>query len=191
MRERLSFVAFIAVVSAMVVTSSPAARAAAAGGDRVFVQRLFGGPADPQKSYACFARTYDASHLAYHPRKKVSAMKLLVTAEPEPESRALVYSFRLSLQYRDRRGVFNSSGECGHAETAGTGRFGCGVDCDGGGIEVALAKNDKSILVKVERSGSSAPTRPTTTPARNPYWAVPTIAYFGLTGRASMIANHW
>jgi hypothetical protein len=78
-------------------------------------------------------------------------MKLLVTAGPEPESRALVYSFRLSLQYRDRRGVFNSSGECGHVETAGTGRFGCGVDCDGGGIEVALAKNDKSILVKVKR----------------------------------------
>jgi hypothetical protein len=44
-----------------------------------------------------------------------------------------------------------SCGECGRAETADTGQFGCGVDCDGGGIEVALAKDDKSILVKVER----------------------------------------
>jgi hypothetical protein len=47
--------------------------------------------------------------------------------------------------------VFNSTGECGRAETADTGQFSCGVDCDGGGIEVALAKDDKSILVKVER----------------------------------------
>src|SRR5262249_14010191 len=79
------------------------------------------------------------------------AMNLLGTAEPEPESKALVYSFRTSRRYRDRRGVFNSSGECGRAGTADTGQFGCGVDCDGGGIKVALAKDDKSILVKVER----------------------------------------
>ena len=31
-----------------------------------------------QKTYACFVRRYDASHLAQHPKQKVSAMKLLV-----------------------------------------------------------------------------------------------------------------
>jgi len=151
MSLRLSVLAFAAIVTASIAGGSVVACAAGTSADEAFVKRLFGGPADPQKSYACFVRTYDASHLAHHPLKKVKAMKLLVTAEPEPESKALVYSFRLTLQYRDRRGVFNSSGECGRAETADAGQFGCGVDCDGGGIEVALAKDDKSILVKVER----------------------------------------
>ena len=30
-------------------------------------------------------------------------------------------------------------------------RFGCGVDCDGGGIGVALSKDDKSAVVRLER----------------------------------------
>jgi hypothetical protein len=44
-----------------------------------------------------------------------------------------------------------SSGECGRGESADAGQFGCGVDCDGGGIEVEIAKHNKSVLVKVER----------------------------------------
>ena len=50
-----------------------------------FDARMFGGPLG-QKTYACFVRRYDASHLAQHPKQKVSAMKLLVTAEiPQEE----------------------------------------------------------------------------------------------------------
>ena len=30
-------------------------------------------------------------------------------------------------------------------------RLGCGVDCDGGGIGVALSKDDKSAIVRLER----------------------------------------
>ncbi|WP_213288494.1 hypothetical protein [Bradyrhizobium sp. sGM-13] len=37
-----------------------------------------------QKTYACFVRRYDANHLAQHPKQKISAMKLLVTAEDAP-----------------------------------------------------------------------------------------------------------
>lgn len=151
MSVRLSVLAFTALVTASIAGGSFAACAAGADADEAFVKRLFGKPAGPERSSACFERAYDASHLAHHPLQKVSVMKLLVTAEPEPESKALVYSFRLRLRYRNRRGEFESTGECGRAETADSGRFGCGVDCDGGGIEVALAKDNKSVLVKVER----------------------------------------
>ena len=59
-----------------------------------FDARMLGGPLG-QKTYACFVRRYDASHLAQHPKQKVSAMKLLVTAEDAPEDKTVNYSFRL------------------------------------------------------------------------------------------------
>ena len=110
-----------------------------------------------KKAYACFVRRYDPDHLARHPRQKVSAMKLLVTAEiPQEEEikEKVTYSFRLGLKYRHRAGDFDSSGSCNHFVPEDRGHevhLGCGVDCDGGGIEVAMSKDDKSAIVQVER----------------------------------------
>jgi len=53
-----------------------------------FDNRMFAGPLG-QKTYACFVRRYDAGHLAQHPKQKVSAMKLLVTAEDAPEDKTV------------------------------------------------------------------------------------------------------
>ena len=117
-----------------------------------FDARMFGGPLN-QKTYACFVRRYDANHLARHPKQKVSAMKLLVTAADAPEDMTVNYSFRLGFKYRHRAGNFDSSGYCNHivAENAGGEiRLGCGVDCEGGGIEAAM-KDDKSALIQLER----------------------------------------
>ncbi len=118
-----------------------------------FDAKLFTGPPG-KKAYACFVRHYDADHLARHPKQKVSAMQLLVTAELPPEEKTMSYSFRLGIKYRHRPGDFDSSGYCNHvmAEDAGKElRFGCGVDCEGGGINVALSKDDKSAIVRLER----------------------------------------
>ena len=129
-----------------------------------FAQRLFGnGPKIEGKSYACFVRRYDAAHLAKHPLQKVTAMKLLVTAENAPEDdeeartkgNGLQYSFRLGLKFRDRRGDFDSSGSCGYPRASdlspGKLQLFCGVDCDGGGVELEMANADKSMLLRVER----------------------------------------
>ena len=157
MKRTTLFVALTFVISAAAAAfvSSPAraqdgvdkARAAA------FDKRLFAGPVGA-RTYACFIRRYDANHLAQHPRQKVNAMKLLVTAENPPEEKTTNYSFRLGVKYRHRSGNFNSSGYCNHviAEDAGNEiRFGCGVDCEGGGINVALSKDDKSAIIRLER----------------------------------------
>jgi hypothetical protein len=123
---------------------------AAAFANRLFAKNL----ATIAKSYACFTRRYDADHLARHPQQKVSVMQLLITAETLPEDKALNYSFRLSLKFRNRRGNFNSSGDCGHpmaSEISGDKmQLGCAVDCDGGGISVELAHADKSTLIRLE-----------------------------------------
>lgn len=117
-----------------------------------FDNRMFAGPPGA-KAYACFVRRYDANHLAQHPKQKVSAMKLLVTAEEAPEDKIINYSFRLGFKYRHRAGNFDSSGYCSHIVVEHAGgeiRLGCGVDCEGGGIEVAM-KDDKSALIRLER----------------------------------------
>src|SRR4051812_48730138 len=63
-----------------------------------FDVRMFTKPPG-KKAYACFVRRYDADHLARHPKQKVNAMKLLVTAEFAPEEKITNYSFRLGLKY--------------------------------------------------------------------------------------------
>ncbi|MGV7216102.1 hypothetical protein [Bradyrhizobium sp. UFLA05-112] len=118
-----------------------------------FDARMFAG-APGHKAYACFVRRYDADHLDRHPKQKVASMKLLVSAEYEKEDKELHYAFRLGFRYRHRSGDFDTSGSCGHALFQDNGdevRFGCGVDCDGGGIGIALAKDDKSAIVRLER----------------------------------------
>jgi len=129
--------------------------------DADFAKRFFAGAAGKPKAYACFVRRYDASHMAEHPSQKVTVMRLLITAKKTPDDKYLDYSFRLGVNFRDRPGDFDSSGECGHAPTvrnpdtdpgpaAGI-DFQCDVDCDGGGISVNLANNDNALMVKLDR----------------------------------------
>lgn len=116
-----------------------------------FNARIYAGT--PGKTaYACFVRRYDAEHLARHPKQKVAAMKLLVSAEIDEEDKQLHNSFRLGFRYRHRSGDFDSSGSCHHVvftKDGGEVRLGCGVDCEGGGIGVALSKDDKSAIVRL------------------------------------------
>jgi hypothetical protein len=103
-------------------------------------------------AYACFVRRYDAGHLARHPKQKVASMKLLVSAETDSEDKQLHNSFRLGFRYRHRSGDFDSSGSCHHVvftKDGGEVRLGCGVDCEGGGIGVALSKDNKSAIVRL------------------------------------------
>src|SRR5882672_2445988 len=111
-----------------------------------FDKRMFAVSLGAKTTYACFVRVYDAEHLARHPKQKVAAMKLLVTAENVAEDKTVNYSFRLGVKYRHRPGNFDSSGSCNHfiAENSdGEIRLGCGVDCDGGGLSTAVSKDDK------------------------------------------------
>lgn len=122
-----------------------------------FINRLFAGPVGKtDKSYACFVRVYTAGHLARHPKQKVSRMKLLVTAEKAPSEGASGYSFRLGFKYRNRKGVFDSSGECRHAAVEDNPvtkapPLGCSVDCDGGGIGIDVSKDNHAAIVSLER----------------------------------------
>jgi hypothetical protein len=148
-RPTLIFLVMVMVAAALPARAQdqPSPEAAA------FRERLLAGPLGKDKSYACFVRVYDAAHLAKHPLQKVSAMKLLMTVEQEPDART-TQNFRLGLKFRKRAGDFDSSGYCGDARNEQDGkrnpRIGCSVDCDGGGIEIALTPDNKSAMLYVE-----------------------------------------
>jgi hypothetical protein len=142
----------VAVASVLGASACPAQESVDKARAAAFDGRMFGGPLS-QKTYACFVRRYDASHLARHPKQKVSAMKLLMTAEQASEDKIVNYSFRLGFRYRHRAGNFDSSGYCSHIvaeDSGGEIRLGCSVDCEGGGIQVAM-KDDRSALIRLKR----------------------------------------
>lgn len=121
---------------------------------KAFDSRVFAGLIS-NKAFACFVRRYDASHLAQHKKQKVTAIKLLVTAEnhaAEPTS----YAYKAGFQLRGRSGNFDGGSSCGH-ETDEDGkneiRFTCDIACGGGGLDIAMSKDDKSAIVHLEIIG--------------------------------------
>jgi hypothetical protein len=145
----------VSIMIAVALLVASAAKAEDTKPDSEFASRLFAGDVVPDKNYACFVRRYDSAHLARHPLQKVAAMKLLVTAEKAEQGLALSYSFRLGVKFTKRPGDFDSSGFCmqpnSQADADGKMQFGCGVDCDGGGISIELNKDNKFSLVRLER----------------------------------------
>jgi hypothetical protein len=113
---------------------------------------------------ACYARSYDKTHLAQHPRQKVTQMifSLRYTTLSEDEAHLLAtegggvekqyfdYDFTLAAKVRDQSKTLYASGDCTSLEG-----IGCGVDCDGGGvlIEPVPGQND-TILVRLDRDYS-------------------------------------
>jgi hypothetical protein len=146
---------FRTILAGMVAVSVLATAACADDqSDSEIAQRMFAGNLAKSKLHACFVRRYDAAHLVHHPLQKVSAMKLLVSAERVPEDAKLAYSFRLGVNFRDRPGDFASMGNCAsyqpdNAPPSSVG-FGCSVDCDGGGIGANLAEDNASIMVTLD-----------------------------------------
>ena len=158
-----------------------------------FDKRMFAGPLGQKTSYACFVRTYDAEHLARHPKQKVAAMKVLVQAEYAPEDKITNYSFRLGVKYRHRPGNFDSSGSCSHviAEDAGNEiRYGCGVDCEGGGIMWRCRRTTNQPSSASKEFASGGTTSRTTMP-RTSWWPALTTRSFGSTALKRANAPRW
>lgn len=119
--------------------------------DVAFQQRLFGHPLAGKTLHACFTRVYDAGHLAQHPQQNVRTMALLVRANPDVDQPR--YELSLGMTFRKSGSHFESSGDCGSIHDTSTvggssATAHCGVDCDGGQLDVAM-KDDKSVQVTI------------------------------------------
>ena len=120
-----------------------------------FDKRVFAGPIGDKKAVACFVRRYDAGHLAKHRKQKVSAMKLVLTAEKAP-GEPTAYAIRIGVQFRGKPGNFDGDSSCSHLIDEDGKKelsFGCGAECGGGGLEIAMSKDDRSAIVKLDAIG--------------------------------------
>jgi hypothetical protein len=119
-----------------------------------------------ENSRLCLSRTYDAAHLKEHPKQQVTAMTLSIRYMPLAEDEATLiakddggvekqyfrYDFLLAAKTRERKETLYASGDCSSAEG-----IGCGVDCDGGGIDIEpIQGGNGSMLVRTARAVISA-----------------------------------
>jgi len=117
-------------------------------------------PPGPDAAF-CFARTYDAEHLEKHPQQKVTELILFIryitlgkdeahlvaTDDGGTVKQYFDYDITLAAKVKDRGRTLYASGDCTSAEG-----IGCGVDCDGGGIELEpVAGKPDELLVRLER----------------------------------------
>ncbi len=120
--------------------------------DAAFAALVLGKPAGKGPASVCFARVYDASHLAQHPKQNVRAMTMLLTTRLEDDGNR-GYDLRIGVKFRVSGQTFETQGSCGSIHVEGEPASGaavahCGVDCDGGAMDVAL-KNANSTLVTI------------------------------------------
>jgi hypothetical protein len=107
---------------------------------------LFGKSAGDGRVFACFIRHYDKAHLKSHPQQNVTDMLLLVDRAALADEGSDWYALSLGVNFRKVDTQFQVAGGCG----AGDGKtlLNCGIDCDGGQIDVRL-RDEKSILVDI------------------------------------------
>lgn len=87
--------------------------AAQAADDTNLAKTILADPAPTVKSRACFLRRYDAQHMAQHPKQRVTDMMLLAGREKfEDGPGGLRWQFQLSAHFTNRKGRFESSGDC-------------------------------------------------------------------------------
>lgn len=115
--------------------------AQAAGDD---ITRIFSGKSGLEAASACFSRHYTREHLASHPDQNVVSMTGFVSRQGDEED---YYSVSLRIRFRGVDKDFDVSGGCSQSDD-GKKALGCGVECDGGHLDVRVKSKD-AILIDI------------------------------------------
>ena len=125
------------VLAAALASASPAA----ADDIGAFARKFFGRPIGSGLNFACFARVYDARHLAGHPRQNVTDMALLARLDGKEPG---YYALTLGLHLRKSHALRMTSADCGAHAASGATAIECSADCEGGKVDIRL-KDDGSV----------------------------------------------
>ncbi|MDQ0394198.1 hypothetical protein [Labrys monachus] len=144
--------ALIVVAAGCAIAHAPVATAGVAPEDQAFQKQIFGHVLGAKPAHACFKRVYAAAHLARHPEQNVRTMTLLVTGKVEDPDQPS-YTLGLGVTFRRSGTHFETAGDCGTIRDAASrgakaNAVTCGVDCDGGSIDVTL-KDGATVLVAI------------------------------------------
>ena len=115
-----------------------------------FVQKFLGRPLAAGVNYACFARVYDAQHLAAHPRQNVRDMELLATIDAKDPT---YYSLQLGLHFRKGKQFRTTGADCRAVDDENATTVECSADCEGGSVDIKL-KDDGSVWLTFPDDGS-------------------------------------
>ena len=129
------------VVMLAVLIAAPSAASAGAASDIV---KIFGRDPGMSAAHACFIRHYTKAHLASHPKQNVTDMVVYVG---KGDSTDQYYSVNMQVNFRQLKKPFQVSGSCSAGDD-GKKALSCGIDCDGGHIDVRV-KNETSLLVEI------------------------------------------
>ena len=140
------------LAASLILLASLAGAAEAAAESGAFIQKFLGRPLAAGVNYACFARVYDAQHLAAHPRQNVRDMELLATIDAKDPT---YYSLQLGLHFRKGKQFRTTGADCRAVadEQANTTTVECSADCEGGSVDIKL-KDDGSVWLTFPDNGS-------------------------------------
>ena len=120
-----------------------------AADDAALQQEVFGNALGKDAGYACFTRAYTKDHLASHPKQNVTSIMLLLKGKTDPEVR---YNAGVDFRFRKSGKHFQATGDCPsvtlNEPASAPNALHCGIDCDGGSINVDLKEAD-TVLVKL------------------------------------------
>jgi hypothetical protein len=108
------------------------------------IVKIFGRDPGMSAAHACFIRHYTKAHLAGHPRQNVTDMVVYVGKNDDTDQ---YYSVNMQVNFRQLSKPYQVSGSC-EASADGKHTLGCGVECDGGHLDVRV-KNEMSLLVEI------------------------------------------
>jgi hypothetical protein len=105
---------------------------------------------------ACFTRTYDARHLAAHPRQRVTAVTFLVRVvgidaggdwvlDPKGKYDKVNYQFATRVTRRGERRALSASGYCPENSNVL-----CIRECDGGGVTLEKVDGADALTVRLD-----------------------------------------
>ena len=115
------------------------------------------------KAQSCFLRRYDAAHLKSRPKQRVESIGMCVEVERiEPEEKGepvrYRYNFDFAAKVKGQARPAKTGGECGFSymppgeqKRIAAKPIWCGVDCDGGGVNIEARKDGAELLVRLER----------------------------------------
>lgn len=109
--------------------------------------KIFGRDPGAGAAHACFIRRYTKPHLASHPQQNVTDMLLYVSKQEGPDP---YYGLTLQVHFRQMKKPFEVAGSCSQG-TDGKHALGCGIDCDGGHLDVRV-KSETSVLIDIPDS---------------------------------------
>lgn len=132
------------VLASAIIAAVPMLAHADPAGDIV---KIFGRDPGAKAANACFARHYTKAHLASHPKQNVTDMLLYVSKQ---EGTDPYYGLQMQVNFRQLKKPFQVAGGCSQG-TDGKHVLGCGIDCDGGHLDVRL-KNETSLLIEIPES---------------------------------------